>query len=61
MVSTDGQHASPQVAWTGPVNGTSYDVITAANQAGGLAYWWVYGRFRAHWNAETGSTASGMR
>jgi len=42
MVSTGGQHASPQVAWTGPVNGTSYDVITAANQAGGLDYWWVY-------------------
>jgi hypothetical protein len=50
-----GPYASPQAAWTGPVNGTSasYDVITAANTAGGLHYWWVADDSGLSWNPET--------
>ena len=55
-VSTSGgPYTSPQAAWTGPLSGTSisYDVITAANNAGGLHYWWVQDGSGGSWNPET--------
>jgi hypothetical protein len=53
--ASGGPYASPQAAWTGPINGTSasYDVITATNQAGALHYWWVAGDSGLSWNPET--------
>jgi hypothetical protein len=52
--TTGGPYASPQAAWTGPVNGgPSYDVITAANSAGTLSYWWVADGSGLAWNPET--------
>jgi hypothetical protein len=61
-VSTSGGvYTSPQIAWTGPVNGgSSYDVITAANNAGTLSYWWVADGSGLSWNPET-VAASGTR
>jgi hypothetical protein len=56
MVTTSGgPYTSPQVAWTGPIDGTSdsYDVITAANHAGALHYWWVADGSGLGWNPET--------
>jgi hypothetical protein len=52
-VSAVGPYTSPQIAWTGNVNGTSYDVITAASKAGALSYWWLYDDSGLNWNAET--------
>jgi hypothetical protein len=53
--ATGGPYTSPQAAWTGPVDGTSssYDVITAANHAGALHYWWVLDGSGLAWNPET--------
>jgi hypothetical protein len=53
--SSAGPYTSPQIAWTGPVNGgsASYDVITAANNAGTLSYWWVADGSGLGWNPET--------
>jgi hypothetical protein len=53
--ASGGPYASPQVAWTGLVNGTSnsYDVITAANKAGTLDYWWTPDGATTAWNSET--------
>jgi hypothetical protein len=53
--TTGGPYASPQVAWTGDVNGTSdsYDVITAASKAGALHYWWTPDGATTAWNPET--------
>jgi len=52
--SSGGPYTSPQAAWTGPVNaGPSYDVITAANNAGTLSYWWVADGSGLGWNPET--------
>lgn len=52
-VSTTGSYSSPQIAWTGPVSGTtSYDVITAASSTGALDYWWVADGSGLTWNPE---------
>jgi hypothetical protein len=53
--TTGGPYASPQVAWTGDVNGSSvsYDVITAASKAGALHYWWTPDGATTAWNPET--------
>ena len=55
-VSTSGgRYASPQIAWTGPTGrpgGPSYDVITAASNAGTLSYWWKTNGGLS-WNSET--------
>jgi hypothetical protein len=52
--ASGGPYTSPQAAWTGPVNGgPSYDVITAANSAGTLSYWWVADGSGLAWNPET--------
>jgi hypothetical protein len=53
--SSISPYTSPQVAWTGPVNGTSasFDVISAANHAGALDYWWVADGSGLSWNPET--------
>lgn len=55
VASTGGPYASPQIAWTGPINATSasYDVITAANKAGALDFWWNPDGSTAAWNPET--------
>jgi hypothetical protein len=55
VASSGGPYTSPQIGWTGPVNGTSnsYDVITATNQAGTLDYWWVADGSGLAWNPET--------
>lgn len=52
-VATTGSYASPQIAWTGSINGASYDVITAANDAGALHYWWKADGSAGSWTAET--------
>jgi hypothetical protein len=55
VATTGGPYTSPQVAWTGFVNGTSdsYDVITAASHAGALDYWWVADGSGLGWTPET--------
>jgi hypothetical protein len=53
VTSAGGPYTSPQIAWTGPVDGESYDVITAANKAGALGYWWVFDDSGLSWNPET--------
>jgi hypothetical protein len=60
--SSGGPYTSPQIAWTGPVNagGPSYDVITAADNAGTLSYWWVADGSGLGWNPET-VAANGTR
>jgi hypothetical protein len=53
--SSGGPYTSPQAAWTGflsPISG-SYDVITAANSAGALRYWWVADGSGLSWNPQT--------
>jgi hypothetical protein len=55
VASSGGPYTSPQVAWTGFLSGTSasYDVITAANKAGDLDYWFVEDGSGLGWNPET--------
>jgi hypothetical protein len=54
VATAGGPYTSPQIAWTSPVNaGPSYDVITAANNAGTLSYWWVADGSGLAWNPET--------
>jgi hypothetical protein len=55
VTTSGGPYTSPQVAWTGFLSGTSssYDVITAANHAGALRYWWVADGSGLSWSPET--------
>jgi hypothetical protein len=57
--SSGGPYTSPQINWTGPVNGTSgsYDVITAANAAGALDYWYFPDPSGLGWSSETVAAA----
>jgi hypothetical protein len=55
VAATGGPYPSPQIAWTGRVDGTSdsYDVITAASKAGALDFWWVPDGAATAWTPET--------
>ncbi|HEV3293123.1 MAG TPA: hypothetical protein VG123_29450 [Streptosporangiaceae bacterium] len=52
-VAISGSYTSPQIAWTGTVNGVSYDVITAASHGGALHYWWKADESSGNWTPET--------
>jgi hypothetical protein len=55
VATSGGPYPSPQIAWTGPVDGTSnsFDVITAASKAGALDFWWVQDGTTNAWAPET--------
>jgi hypothetical protein len=56
VVASTGSYVSPQIAWTGFVNGSSdsYGVITATTKSGALHFWWLpAGTATAVWTPET--------
>jgi hypothetical protein len=58
-VFTGSGYRNPAVAWTGPVNSSSFDVISATTRSGGdLVYWWADDGSTS-WTMETIATAGG--
>jgi hypothetical protein len=54
VTTTGGPYTSPQITWAGPVNGTTNTyVITAANAAGALDYWYSPAPSGLGWTPET--------